>query len=197
MNAIEVADVTKVYRRYARKRQFATLKSALLSGSLISDLEPNETFTHCRTCRFGADRTTYGSGAMVGRARFSSSERNHEATTGRCVTAELRADRLGAGSTVNSAAISVIHGHLGLTNREITSARRDRRVRRAERLHRLAVKTYSSGCTALGFAVASTSSRRLLIDEVLASRQASSHKCSYKFAEFRRRAKTLLSSRTR
>ena len=37
--AIDAVDVTKVYRRYARKRQFATLKSALLSGSLIRDLQ--------------------------------------------------------------------------------------------------------------------------------------------------------------
>ena len=35
MNAIEVTNVTKVYRRYARKKQFATLKSALLSGGDI------------------------------------------------------------------------------------------------------------------------------------------------------------------
>jgi hypothetical protein len=43
MNAIDVANVTKVYRRYARKKQFATLKSALLKGSLIQDLQPDET----------------------------------------------------------------------------------------------------------------------------------------------------------
>ena len=42
--AIDAVDVTKVYRRYAHKRQFATLKSALLSGSLIRDLRPDETF---------------------------------------------------------------------------------------------------------------------------------------------------------
>ena len=29
-------DVTKVYRRYAPQKQFATLKSALLSGSLCA-----------------------------------------------------------------------------------------------------------------------------------------------------------------
>jgi hypothetical protein len=40
MNAIEATNVTKVYRRYHRRRQFATLKSALLSGSLIRDLRP-------------------------------------------------------------------------------------------------------------------------------------------------------------
>ena len=42
--AIELRDVTKVYRRYAYRRQFATLKSALLKGSLASDLNPEETF---------------------------------------------------------------------------------------------------------------------------------------------------------
>src|SRR5215210_701612 len=36
MNAIDVANVTKVYRRYARKKQFATLKSALLKGLSFS-----------------------------------------------------------------------------------------------------------------------------------------------------------------
>src|SRR6185503_15360464 len=44
MNAIELTNVTKVYRKYARRKQFATLKSALLSGSLIQDLQPDETF---------------------------------------------------------------------------------------------------------------------------------------------------------
>ena len=44
MNAIELTNVTKVYRRYARRKQFATLKSALLKGSLIQDLQPEETF---------------------------------------------------------------------------------------------------------------------------------------------------------
>ena len=31
MNAIEVTDVSKIYRRYGRRRHFGTLKSALLS----------------------------------------------------------------------------------------------------------------------------------------------------------------------
>ena len=44
MIAIELVNVTKVYRRYARKKQFATLKSALLKGSLIQDLPPDEKF---------------------------------------------------------------------------------------------------------------------------------------------------------
>src|SRR5881392_2680262 len=43
--AIEVARVSKIYRRYSQRKQFATLKSALLSRSLIKNLRPDETFT--------------------------------------------------------------------------------------------------------------------------------------------------------
>ena len=43
--AIEVTHASKIYRRYSRRRQFATIKSALLSRSLIRDLEPDETFS--------------------------------------------------------------------------------------------------------------------------------------------------------
>ena len=42
MNAIEVRDVSKIYRRYGRRRHFGTLKSALLSGRLLRDLRPDE-----------------------------------------------------------------------------------------------------------------------------------------------------------
>ena len=48
MNAIEVTHASKIYRRYNRRRQFATLKSALLSRSLVRDLEPDETFAAVR-----------------------------------------------------------------------------------------------------------------------------------------------------
>ena len=52
MTAIDVRDVTKVYRRYAHKKQFATLKSALLSRSLIQDLKPEETFAALKGISF-------------------------------------------------------------------------------------------------------------------------------------------------
>ena len=54
MNAIDALQphVTKVYRRYAHRRQFATLKSAILSGSLIRDLQPDETFPALRNVTF-------------------------------------------------------------------------------------------------------------------------------------------------
>ena len=42
--AIQVRDVRKIYRRYGRRRQFATLKSAFLSGRVLRDLRPDETF---------------------------------------------------------------------------------------------------------------------------------------------------------
>ena len=42
--AVELTDVSKMYRKYAYRRQFATLKSAFLKGSLASDLSPEETF---------------------------------------------------------------------------------------------------------------------------------------------------------
>ena len=63
--AIEAVDVTKVYRRYAHKRQFATLKSALVSGSLIRDLKPEDTFQALKGVSFSVPSgCTY---AIVGR----------------------------------------------------------------------------------------------------------------------------------
>ena len=44
MSAIEIDHVTKVYRRHGYRRQFATLKSALLSGNLVGHLRPDESF---------------------------------------------------------------------------------------------------------------------------------------------------------
>src|SRR5262245_55537317 len=41
--AIELTNVTKIYRRYGG-RQFATLKSALLQRSILRDLQPTEVF---------------------------------------------------------------------------------------------------------------------------------------------------------
>src|ERR1700741_4112964 len=64
-SAIEAVNVTKVYRRYARRKQFATLKSALLSGSLIGDLKPDETFPALRGVSFSVPKgCTYG---IIGR----------------------------------------------------------------------------------------------------------------------------------
>ena len=42
--AIQVSDLTKVYQRYSHRKQFRTLKSALLRGSLLQELKPDERF---------------------------------------------------------------------------------------------------------------------------------------------------------
>lgn len=65
MNAIEVERVSKIYRRYAYRRQFSTLKSALLKGSLVSDLKPGETFAALADVSLTAPAgTTFG---IIGR----------------------------------------------------------------------------------------------------------------------------------
>ena len=38
--AIVAVDLAKVYRRHSQRNQFKTLKSALLTGSVLSDLAP-------------------------------------------------------------------------------------------------------------------------------------------------------------
>ena len=51
MNAIELSNVSKIYRKYSG-RQFATLKSALLQRSILSELSPTETFPALRGVSF-------------------------------------------------------------------------------------------------------------------------------------------------
>ena len=40
--AVVASELTKVYRRFQHRNQFRTLKSAILTGSLLSDLRPEE-----------------------------------------------------------------------------------------------------------------------------------------------------------
>ena len=53
--AISLVDVSKLYRRYGG-RQFATLKSALLSGDLVKQLRPEETFRALTNVSFDVAR---------------------------------------------------------------------------------------------------------------------------------------------
>jgi ABC-type polysaccharide/polyol phosphate transport system ATPase subunit len=203
--AIEAINVSKVYRRYARKKQFATLKSALLSGSLIRDLQPDETFPALRGVSFAVPRgCTYG---IIGRNGSGKS------TLLKCVAGitrpndgTIRVDgrisaliELGAGfhPEISGRENVFINGiMLGLSKREI-QRRFDEIVEFAELEDFIdaPVKTYSSGMyMRLGFAVAiHVDPDVLLIDEVLAvGDQAFTVKCLDKFAEFRRRNKTIL-----
>ena len=205
VNAIEAVAVSKVYRRYSHKRQFATLKSALLSRSLIRDLRPDETFPALRNVSFAVPRgSTYG---IIGRngsgkstmlkcvAGITKPTSGHVTVRGR-ISALIE---LGAGfhPEISGRENVFINGiMLGLSKREITR-RFDEIVDFAELRDFIdaPVKTYSSGMyMRLGFAVAiHVDPDVLLVDEVLAvGDEGFTHKCLDKFAEFRRRGKTIL-----
>src|SRR4029078_1558051 len=60
LTPIELTNVSKIYRRYSR-RQFSTLKSALLQRSLLRDLRPNEVSLALSDVSFSSGRgATYG-----------------------------------------------------------------------------------------------------------------------------------------
>ncbi len=203
--AIQVIEVSKVYRRYARKRQFATLKSAILDGSLLGDLKPEETFQALRGVSFSVPKgCTYG---VIGRNGSGKS------TLLKCVAGITRPTEgsvtvdgrisalieLGAGfhPEISGRENIFINGiMLGLTKKDIVR-RFDEIVDFAEMQDFIdaPVKTYSSGMyMRLGFAVAvHVDPEVLLVDEVLAvGDQGFTHKCLDKFAEFRRRNKSIL-----
>ena len=205
MNAIEVVNVTKTYRKYARRKQFATLKSAILSGTLVNDLNPEDSFHALKGVSFAVPQgCTFG---IVGRNGSGKSTALKvvagitKPTTG-SVSVQGRISaliELGAGfhPEISGRENVFINGiMLGLTKREITR-RFDEIVEFAELEDFIdaPVKTYSSGMyMRLGFAVAiHVDPDVLLIDEVLAvGDEAFTHKCLDKFAEFRRRNKTVL-----
>ena len=168
MNAIEVSHVSKVYRRYSRRRQFATLKSALLSGSLISDLKVDETFQALNDASFTVPAgRTYGIIGPNGSGKHDvEAGRGHHAADQRDGHGErphLGADRAGRGiSSGDSGRENVfINGiMLGSSKREIAK-RFDEIVEFAELKDFIdaPVKTYSSGMEQrLGFARRFTSS---------------------------------------
>ena len=205
MTAIELINVTKVYRRYARKKQFATLKSALLKGSLIQDLQPDETFPALQGVSFKVSAgQTYG---IIGRNGSGKSTALKlvagitKPTSGTVkVVGRISAlIELGAGfhPEISGRENVFINGiMLGLTKREI-ARRFDEIVEFAELKDFIdaPVKTYSSGMyMRLGFAVAiHVDPDVLLVDEVLAvGDEGFTHKCLDKFGEFKRRGKTIL-----
>jgi ABC-type polysaccharide/polyol phosphate transport system ATPase subunit len=205
MNAIEVRVVHKVYRRYGRRKQFATLKSALLSGNVIGDLRPDATFEALKGVSFDVPAgKTFG---IVGRnGSGKSTMLKLIAGIGKPTSGSVRVDgrvsaliELGAGfhPEISGRDNVYINGMmLGLSRREI-ARRFDDIVRFAEieEFIDAPVKTYSSGMyLRLGFAVAiNVDPDVLLVDEVLAvGDEAFTHKCLDKFADFRRRGRTVL-----
>ncbi len=203
--AVAARSLSKVYRRFLHRHQFRTLKSALLTGSVLRDLTADETFTALDDVSFQVSR-----GSMFGVIGENGSGKSTLlkilAGITRPTGGELVVDgrvsaliELGAGfhpeiSGRENVAINGIM--LGLSRREI-DARFDEIVDFAELRPFIdaPVKTYSSGMYArLGFAVAiHVEPEVLLIDEVLAvGDEAFTRKCLDKIGEFRRRGKTIL-----
>ena len=203
--AIAARDLTKIYRRFLHKNQFKTLKSALLKGSLLSDLRPDQTFTALdhvsfevpKGCTFGVigengsgksttlkllagiTKPTFGSLAIDGRvsALIELGAGFHPEITGR-----------------ENVAINGVM--LGLTRKQVDE-RFEAIVDFAELREFIdaPVKTYSSGMYArLGFAVAiHVDPQVLLIDEVLAvGDEGFTRKCLDKIGEFRRQGRTIV-----
>jgi len=203
--AVRVSDLTKLYQRYAHRKQFRTLKSALLKGNLIGELRPDETFTALSGVTFNVwEGSTF---AVIGRngsgkssllkvlAGITKPTMGEVEVNGR-VSALIE---LGAGfhPEISGRENVFINGiMLGLSKREI-SERFDEIVDFAELEEFIdaPVKNYSSGMyMRLGFAVAiHVNPDVLLIDEVLAvGDQEFVHKCLDKISEFRRRGKTII-----
>ena len=203
--AIRVQDVHKTYRRYGRRKHFATLKSALLTGNLLRDLRPDETFHALRGVSVDVPAgRTFG---VIGRnGSGKSTLLKLIAGIGKPTSGTVRvAGRVSALIEVGAGFHPEISGRenvyingmmLGLTKKEI-AGRFDEIVTFAELQDFIdaPVKTYSSGMyVRLGFAVAiNVDPDVLLVDEVLAvGDEAFTHKCLDKFADFKRRGKTIL-----
>ena len=205
MHAVEVRDVRKIYRRYGRRKSFGTLKSALLSGGVLRNLRPDTTFLALDgvSVDVGAGRTI----GIIGRnGSGKSSLLKLIAGIGKPTSGTVQVSgrvsaliELGAGfhPEISGRENVFINGMmLGLSKSEI-ARRFDDIVAFAELGDFIdePVKTYSSGMyMRLGFAVAiNVDPDVLLVDEVLAvGDEAFTHKCLEKFAEFRRRGKTIV-----
>ncbi len=203
--AILGREVTKVYRRHAHRNQLRTLKSALLTGSVLSDLRPEEMFTALDAVSFEVPKgATFGVIGENGSGKstllklvsgITKPTRGRLVVDGR-VSALIE---LGAGFHPEISGrenVSINGIMLGLTRREV-ERRFDEIVDFAELREFIdaPVKTYSSGMyMRLGFAVAiHVDPDVLLIDEVLAvGDEAFTRKCLDKIAEFHRRGKTIL-----
>jgi ABC-type polysaccharide/polyol phosphate transport system ATPase subunit len=203
--AVLASDITKIYRRFLHKNQFRTLKSALVSRSLLKDLAPEETFTALdgvsfeipagSTCGVIGENGSGKSTLLKLMAGITKPTRGTLSVKGR-ISALIE---LGAGfhpeiSGRENVAINGIM--LGLSRSEVEE-RFDSIVDFAELREFIdaPVKTYSSGMyVRLGFAVAiHVDPDVLLIDEVLAVGDESfTRKCLDKIGEFRRRGKTIL-----
>jgi ABC-type polysaccharide/polyol phosphate transport system ATPase subunit len=205
MNAVEVENVSKLYKRSAHKRQFQTLKSAMLGGNLFETMNPKESFAALKNVN-----CTIQKGSMFGIIGSNGSGKStllkliagiSKPTFGKIVShGKISAlIELGAGfhPEISGGENIFINGiMLGLSRKSIAE-RYDDIVKFAELEEFIdqPVKTYSSGMfMRLGFAVAvNVDPDILLIDEVLAvGDEAFAHKCIDKILDFKKRNKTMI-----
>jgi lipopolysaccharide transport system ATP-binding protein len=203
--AIRVEDVSKLYRRYGRRRRRGSLKSALLPGGAARRIPPDGAVPALQEVSF-----TVEAGETVGVVGANGSGKSTllkllagvvRPTAGRVhVSGRLAALlELGAGFHPEISGrenIEVAGLLLGMSKKEI--AQRFSGIvsfAQIEDFLDAPVKTYSSGMTVrLGFAIAVHSDPEvLLVDEVLAvGDEAFAHRCLEKFSDFERAGKTLL-----
>lgn len=203
--AIRVRDLTKRYRRSSAGFRFRTLKSTLLSGSLVSDIAPEDTIEALHEVSLEVEQ-----GGAVGLIGANGSGKSTllkivagllQPTSG---SIEVRGRvaaliELGAGfhPEISGRENVYINGAvLGLSKRQI-----DRRYEHIVEFSGLEdfmeepVKHYSSGMfVRLGFSVAvHTDPEILLVDEVLSvGDEAFSHRCIRRIQEFLGGGGTLL-----
>jgi ABC-type polysaccharide/polyol phosphate transport system ATPase subunit len=205
MHAVELRDVRKIYRRYGRRKSFGTLKSALLSGGVLQNLRADSAFVALDGVSLDVNQ-----GATVGLIGRNGSGKSSllklVAGIGKPSAGTIHVSgrvsaliELGAGfhPEISGRENVFINGMmLGLSKADV-ARRFDEIVAFAELDDFIdePVKTYSSGMyMRLGFAVAiNVDPDVLLVDEVLAvGDEAFTHKCLEKFAELRRRGKTIV-----
>ena len=205
MNAVQVEDVTKLYKKFAHKRQFQTLKSALLGGNFFASLNPREAFAALKNVNCAVPQGSMfgivgsngsGKSTMLKLIAGISKPTYGQITTHGKISALIE---LGAGfhPEITGRENIFINGiMLGLSRKAIAD-KFDEIVRFAELEDFIdqPVKTYSSGMfMRLGFAVAvNVDPDILLIDEVLAvGDEAFAHKCLDKINDFKKRQKTIV-----
>ncbi len=205
MEAIRVENVTKLFKRYAYKRQFQTFKSALLKGDFFKNIKPEETFAALKDVSFSVEQgETFGIIGNNGSGKSSllkiiagiTKPTYGKVKSNGKISALIE---LGAGfhPEITGRENVYINGiMLGLAKKEIQQ-KFDEIVRFAEleEFINAPVKTYSSGMfMRLGFSIAvNVNPEILLIDEVLAvGDEAFAHKCIDKMLDFKRRKKTIL-----
>ncbi len=203
--AVRCLGVSKAYRRFSRARKFQTLKSAILGGTLVSQMAESEVRQALHPLDLEVEK-----GEALGIIGANGSGKSTllkliygttKPTTGKV----LRHGRISALIELGAGFHPEISGRenvmvngimLGLSRREIK-----------ERFHEIIafsemedfidapVKTYSSGMYArLGFAVAiSVRPDILIIDEVLSvGDEAFSHKCTERIRSFKGSGRTII-----